>query len=37
MTQALTDNAKIKLVADQNAWSLPAWTYYDQEFFELER
>ena len=37
MTQTVKDNAKIKLVADQNAWSLPAWTYYDQEFFELER
>jgi len=31
------DFGKPKLVADEAAQSLPAWLYYDQDFFDLER
>lgn len=35
--KALEQNAKLTLVSDESAQSLPAWTYSDPDFFALER
>ncbi len=37
MSETAKRHSKPVLVADQDAQSLPAWTYYDRDFFELER
>ncbi len=37
MSETAKQRVKPVLVADEDAQSLPAWTYYDQDFFRLER
>ncbi|PQA89337.1 aromatic ring-hydroxylating oxygenase subunit alpha [Hyphococcus luteus] len=37
MSQTAKEYTKPVLVADEDAQSLPAWLYYDQDFFDLER
>ncbi|MEZ5891897.1 MAG: aromatic ring-hydroxylating dioxygenase subunit alpha [Parvularculaceae bacterium] len=37
MSESAKKHVKPVLVANEDAQSLPAWLYYDQDFFELER
>jgi phenylpropionate dioxygenase-like ring-hydroxylating dioxygenase large terminal subunit len=37
MSQTAEQRSKPTLVADEDAQSLPAWLYYDEDFFALER